>query len=84
MYEYGICNEVNESIYEEQCKIIETKLKGVEKLKLLIDVDGSKIQNYIYKSKKITVVNSLYLSEVVVRTEIKLDNIFGAYNCIDI
>lgn len=50
-YDYNICTNADEQIFENQCRALETHIPNLVKDKLLEDVDGSKTQRY-YKDKK--------------------------------
>lgn len=76
MYEYSICNQVDEVIYKKQCAALESHVPGLKKEEELIDVDGSAIQGYNLDGKRITVHNSFYANEVYVKSEIELEQYF--------
>lgn len=77
MYKYSICNQADEEIFLKQCNALERKIPGLIKQKLLIDVDNSKIQEYILNGKKVTVYNSNYDDEVYVKSEVDLLQYFN-------
>lgn len=77
MFEYNICNQFDEIIFEKQCLALEKNIPGLIKEKdLLIDVDGSKIQSYKLNDSKITVHNDYYLNEVYIKSDIELEQYF--------
>lgn len=76
MFEYVICNQVDEEIYHKQCKALEKHLPNLKRGEELIDVDESKIQRYDLDGKKITVHNSFYLDQVYIKSEVDLDQYF--------
>lgn len=67
-YEYMICNTADEGLYEKQCTAIEKHVPGIKKQEELIDVDGSRIQRYIYNGEEIVVINSIYENELIVKS----------------
>lgn len=72
MFEYNICDQADEEIFIKQCTALENKILNLIKGKLIVDVDESKIQEYLLGGKKIKVVNSYYINEVYVKSEIDL------------
>lgn len=76
MYRYMICDAPNEEIFYKQCDALEKNIKEIDKKELLEDVDGSKIQVYFYKCKKIKVINSYYENELFVESNIELESFF--------
>lgn len=52
MFNYDICTVPNEELFLKQCEALEKNIKGLNKEKLLVDVDNSKIQIYYYNGKK--------------------------------
>lgn len=77
MYTYLICNMADEDIFAKQCAAIEKYLKPLEKDEFLEDVDGSKIQSYKFCGRKVRVVNSLYINEVYVESEMDIKPYFS-------
>lgn len=76
MYEYSICNQVDEEIFFKQCAALEKNIPNLKKLELLIDVDESKIQKYLLGDKEINVHNSNYENEVYIKSEVELTQYF--------
>lgn len=77
MYTYPICNMADEEIFSKQCAAIEKYLKQLEKGELLEDVDGTKIQPYKFQGHAVRVVNSLYVNEVYVESDIDIKPYFS-------
>lgn len=77
MYEYNICNEADEEIFNKQCKALEKHIPNLVKSDLLIDIDGSKTQLYSLNSKEIIVHNSIYIGAVFVESEIDIRKYFN-------
>ena len=76
MYTYSICNVADEEIFTKQCATIEKYLQPLEKEELLEDVDGSKVQLYKFREHMVKVVNSFYVNEVYVESEIDIKPYF--------
>lgn len=72
MFEYNICDQADEEIFTKQCTALENKIPNLIKGKLIVDVDESKIQEYLLGGKKIKVVNSYYTNGIYVKSEIDL------------
>lgn len=77
MFEYNICNQADEEIFNKQCDALEKHIPNLEKGNLLVDVDGSKTQMYALNSKGITVHNSFYVGAVFVKSEIDIRKYFN-------
>lgn len=77
MFEYNICNQANEEIFNKQCKALEKYIPNLKKRDVLTDVDGSKTQIYSFNSKKISVHNSFYIDAVFVKSEIDIRKYFN-------
>ena len=78
MFEYSICTVPDNDIFARQCKAIEQNIPDLQKMELIIDVDGSKIQSYIKDGKRIDVHNSNYVGAVFINSEIELTQYFKA------
>lgn len=76
MYRYIICNEADEEIFNKQCAAIEKHITPIKKGELLIDVDGSKTQIYLYEGQEISVINSCYTNDVTISSEIDIKRFF--------
>lgn len=75
-YEYWLYPEFDITIFKRQCDIFEKAIKGLEKGKLLIDVDWSQIQIYTINDKEIQVLNDNFiLGGVYVRSQIDLETL---------
>lgn len=77
MYEYNICNQADEEIFNKQCEALEKHIPDLKKGNLLSNIDGSKIQIYFLHSKKITVHNSFYIGAVFVQSEADIRKYFN-------
>lgn len=78
MFEYWICNQADEEIFQKQCEAIERNIVPLEKREMLKDVDDSKIQTYNFQGKDIKVYNDYSMNEVYVKSEIELQQFFHA------
>jgi hypothetical protein len=76
-YEYNVYLENSPVIFKKICKSIEKYLPDCEKKKLLIDVDGTTIQEYIKNGKMINVYDDYDLGVVLVKSDINLDELFA-------
>ncbi len=76
-YSYNIRPETDEKAFKKICKIIESKLKGIEKEKLLIDVDGTLIQIYYFYGEKIAVYDDYDVDAVYIDSDVDLEDVLG-------
>lgn len=76
MFDYNICTEADEKIFNKQCKALEKNIPGLKKGELLIDVDSSKIQEYFLYKQRLTVHNSYYIGAVYIKSEFDIDRFF--------
>ena len=77
MFEYNICNEADEEIFNKQCVALEKHIPDLEKGDLLFDIDGSRTQMYSLDSKEISVHKSVYIGAVFVQSEIDIRKYFN-------
>lgn len=75
MQDYNISGQADNEKFFGICKRIESRLTDLQIEKLLIDVDGSVIQRYLYKTKRITVYNDYEIDAVYLISEECLDSI---------
>lgn len=76
MFEYNIFSENSSEKFIETCEKISRNLVSAEKMKLLIDVDGSTIQKFLFKGKAIIVYDDYDVCAVFVKSEIPLDFLY--------
>ena len=76
MIEYTITNFPDDTLFEKQCRALETHIPGIKKTTRLEDVDGSVYQFYTVNDAKIEVRNSYYLGGIDVLSEIDLSKYF--------
>lgn len=72
-YDYFLGPEYDEHHFKKQCELLEKLIKGLEKGKLLTDVDGSQIQLYTLSGKEIQVLNEKTYGEVRVKSQVDLE-----------
>ena len=75
MFTYNISKEASNKEFKSACSAIEAKLKGIEKEKMITDVDGTQIQIYNTKDGKIKVFNDYEVDAVYVDSEVNLSGI---------
>ena len=75
-YEYLICNEFDEDIFNKQCEVLEKRLQKLKKEPLMTDVDGTLLQIYFWNRCKIKVINDVMLG-VNIESEIDLEQLFS-------
>ncbi|MBE6825854.1 MAG: hypothetical protein E7511_03090 [Ruminococcus sp.] len=76
MFEYAICNQPDQNIFQRQCAALEKRIPEIHKGKLLKDVDGSQTQLYSIDGKQVEVHHSYYIGAVYVTSEIDLTPYF--------
>ena len=72
MFSYNIEPKASEEAFFHVCRLIESADEGVNKEKLLIDVDGTMIQIYRTMAGRIKVFNDYEVDAVYVDSDIKL------------
>ena len=77
MFDYTIFPNNSAERFNEACKKIEKTYPNALKEPLLVDVDGTSIQNYTESSKSVTVYNDYEIGAVFVKSEINLDGLFS-------
>lgn len=75
--EYLICNVADEDIFFKQCEAIENHIGNLIKNELLEDVDGSKIQRYVYEENEIKVFNDIFCNEVRIECTEDIEKYFS-------
>ena len=76
-FDYNICNQADENIFQKQCKALEKHIPNLIKSDLLTDVDGSKMQRYELNNKKIIVYNHLAVDAIFIKSDIDLEQYFN-------
>ncbi len=77
MFDYNIFPDNNPIEFKKACEKIEQNFHGADKKKILIDVDGTTIQTYVYNQKNIDVYDDYDIGAVFIKSEINLDSIFS-------
>lgn len=75
MYSYNISKSADKKAFDNICALIEAKVKGFTKEKVLVDVDGTQIQIYNTPDGKITVYNDYEVDAVYIDSDAELNNI---------
>ncbi|MEG0449506.1 MAG: hypothetical protein RR595_06585 [Lysinibacillus sp.] len=76
MFEYTICNQADEEIFEKQCAALEKRVPGIKKSDSSMDVDGSEKRTYLVQGSKIEISNDCYINAVYIKSEIELKQFF--------
>lgn len=76
MFNYDICTQADKNVFLKQCKALEEHIPNLTKKELLVDVDGSEMQNYSLDGKKLIVYNSHYIDAVYIKSEFDIDRYF--------
>lgn len=81
MFQYTICNVPDIDIYARQCHAIEKHVPGIEKVRELVDVDGSQFSIYAKDGAEIEVAMDYYIGGVFVDSDIDLLQFFKSHRC---
>lgn len=76
MFSYTVSKVASEEAFEKACRLLEDRFAGIDKEKMLEDVDGTAIQVYRKGTASIKVYNDYEIDAVYVDSEIELKNIF--------
>lgn len=77
MFDYNISKKADNNRFKWACKQIEDNVTGLQKEKLLIDVDGSAVQIYHINNHEIRVDNDFEIDAVFVSSDINLSRLFN-------
>ena len=77
MFNYTICNCADDILFKKQCQAIEQKFPKLNKKILLIDVDGTSIQEYEHSMGKIRVTNDQQVDALYVQSDFDLKQYFS-------
>lgn len=72
MFEYNICNQADEALFERQCTALESKIAGLREVAYLEDVDGSLTRVYQHPRGVVRVKNDTQVDAVYVIAEFDL------------
>lgn len=72
MFDYNICNQADEKLFEKQCRALELKIPNLQASNLLEDVDGTLIQTYHHSNGEIKVINDTQVDALYVISEFDL------------
>ena len=78
MFSYTVEKTADKMAFEKACRLIEAHFEGIDKEKLLEDVDGTAIQIYGIGDKKVKACNDYEVDAVYVDSEIDLKSLFGS------
>ena len=76
MFSYTLAMEIDNQVFLDACNRIEKAFPSAKKEELLIDVDGSLLQDYYINEKRIRIQNDCDVYAVYVDSEIDLNAIF--------
>lgn len=76
MFKYTVAKEADNKAFLSACNKIENQIHPLKKETPLVDVDGSVIQVYYCKNKKIKVLNDYEVDAVYIRSEKDLSDLF--------
>lgn len=76
-YDYNICNQADEDIFEKQCKALERNIPNIVKSELLIDVDETQIQKYKINNSEIIVYNDYNIDAIYIKSDVELEQYFN-------
>lgn len=76
MFSYTLAMEIDNQVFRDACNKIEKAFPYAEKRELLIDVDGSLLQDYFIEDRRIRVQNDCDVYAVYVDSDIDLKEIF--------
>ena len=75
MFSYTIAKNADEKAFNHTCALIEAGTSGIDKKRIIEDVDGTQIQIYDTPSGKIKVYNDYEVDAVYVDSDVNLDHI---------
>ena len=75
MFSYNIAKVADNQAFQKVCADIESKMRGIQKESLLVDVDGTLIQIYKASGGSIKVVNDYEVDAVYADSDIDLTGI---------
>lgn len=71
MFDYNICTQADDDLFERQCDLIK-KIPGITLIKELEDVTGTKRRIFAHPSGNVTVVNDRYIDALYAQSEFDL------------
>lgn len=75
-YDYTIFPDNSAKKFKETCRKVEHNYANAIHKNLLVDVDGTTIQEYIINNKSVVVYDDYDVGAVFVKSEIDLDKLF--------
>lgn len=73
MFEYNFYSENSSEKFIEACNLISKNVNYAEKKKVLIDVDGTTIQEFLLNGKSIIVYDDYDVGAVYIKSDISLE-----------
>ena len=72
MFSYTICNQPDSDLFKKQCRALEKNIDGLQAHDLMIDVDGSLVQEYSHPNGRIQVRNDMQVGALYVDSQFDL------------
>lgn len=76
-FDYNLCPDYNEQVFEGACKKIEERYPDIIKKEIVVDEDFSCFQTYLLNKKQIRVNNDWLIGAVYVESDVDLSELFG-------
>jgi hypothetical protein len=75
MFDYTILPYADDRVFGNALNLFESKFPSFKKEELLVDVDDSSVQIYIYNNKKIKFYNDYEVDAIYVKSDIDLSEL---------
>lgn len=75
-YDYTVLPDNSTKVFKETCNTIKNKFANIISKDLLVDVDGTTIQEYIVDDKSIVIYDDYDVGAVYVKSQINLNNLY--------
>lgn len=72
MFEYNICNQADDKLFEKQCRALELNIPDLQVSDFLEDVDGTLIRTYHHRNGVIKVKNDMQVDALYVISDFDL------------
>ncbi len=76
VFDYTISPQNDAKVFKDTCNKLQDAFEGFTRKKMLVDVDGTTIQEYLLKQKSIVVYDDYDVGAVYVKSQIELDKLF--------
>lgn len=77
IFDYTISPKNDIKIFKDTCDKLEESFAGILRKKLLVDVDGTTIQEFLLKQKSIVVYDDYDVGAVYVKSQVDLNELFN-------